>query len=61
MMPATELLAIRDDAKQRLAELRAVERVLAPDQDDVAVLSELVIVRSQIAAAERALAGTEAA
>jgi hypothetical protein len=47
--------AIRADAEQRLAELRAVARALWPSRDDPEVLSELVNVMNQIRAAECAL------
>jgi hypothetical protein len=52
---SAEGAAIRLDAERRLVDLRALREQLLPDQDDVAVLSELVVIRSQIAHAERAL------
>ena len=54
-MDETETAAITADAERRLAELVAVKKVLLPDADDAAVLSELTEVESQIAAAERVL------
>lgn len=57
MTTSSEQQAIRDDAERRLAELRAVERELLPDQEDAMVNSELVVIRSEIAAAEAALNG----
>ena len=47
--PAAETAAIR------LAELKAVRAVLAPDRDDPRVLSELVEIERRIRAAEEAL------
>ena len=54
-LPAPQVAAIRADAAARLAELRAVAEVLRPDRDDGLVLSELVMIESQIAACEKAL------
>jgi hypothetical protein len=50
-----EQSAIRTDAQERLAELRAVRAVLWGDRDDPAVLSELTAIQSQIRSAEGAL------
>ncbi len=47
--------AIVRDASARLAELRAVRAVLEPDKDDPMVMSEITVVESQIAHAEKAL------
>jgi hypothetical protein len=51
-----EQSAIRTDAQERLAELRAVRVLLWDDRDDPEVLSELVSVQSQIRLAEQELA-----
>jgi hypothetical protein len=53
---AAERHAVRADAELRLAELQAVREVLLPDADDPECLSELTMIDSQIAAAEKALA-----
>jgi len=57
MMTTTdsERVAIRTNATQRLAELRAVRDTLLPDRDDADVLSELTSVEGQIHQAEQAL------
>jgi hypothetical protein len=57
MTTAGEREAIRIDAERRLAELCAVRDVLRPDTDDPQVLSEFVMVQSQIRVAEQALNG----
>jgi hypothetical protein len=53
---AIEQRAVRVDAELRLRELQAVREILLPDADDALVLSEITLVDSQIAAAEKALA-----
>ena len=52
---STETATIVADAHIRLKELKAVAETLRPDKDDPIVLSELVTIESQIAAAERVL------
>lgn len=54
-MTTAEHEAIRDDAQQRLRELRAVARSLWPDRDDAHVASELTVLIGQIRQAENAL------
>jgi hypothetical protein len=51
----SELDAIRSDAQATLDELRRVARVLWSDRDDPQVLSELLVVMSDIRATEKAL------
>jgi hypothetical protein len=55
-MSPSEMEATRADAKARLHELRAVREILWPDRDDSEVLSEIVVVESQIRSCEEALA-----
>lgn len=50
-----EETAVRLDAEQRIEQLRALQAVLEPDADDPYVLSELIVLRSEITAAEQAL------
>ena len=58
-MTTAERDAIRRDAGQRLAELRAVRDLLRPDTDDAEILSEFVSIESQIAVAEAVLNGRD--
>ena len=50
-----------DDARRRLAELRAVARALWPDRDDPDVLSELTAIVGAIRQAERQLKAADRA
>lgn len=56
-MTDAERQAQREDARRRLAELRAVARALWPDREDAEVMSELTAVVGQIRAAEAVLKG----
>jgi hypothetical protein len=49
---------IRQDAEARLRELKAVRAALWASRDDPEVLSELVVIQSQVLAAEDALRRT---
>lgn len=52
---AEQQQATRDDAKRRVAELRAVHQALWDDRHDPLVAAELSIVESQLRASQEAL------